>query len=176
MARPVEIDRKKTRLLWLTVVGIGLTVWQVWGNYDYLMSFTWKAIPNLLFASIPAFSGLVALTLLLHSLFCHEPYLLVYDDRIEINRPMNKNFWVLHFSDVKDLTSEGEDAKKKAVFELQPFQKKSDLPKKTWWRKMFYEADYAIKLGMLNMTSDEAYDLILDRFLAYKKKNQQFNN
>lgn len=172
MAQPVEIDRKKTRLLWLAVVGIGLTVWQVWGNYDDLMSFTWKAIPNLLFAAIPAFSGLVALALLLHSLFCHEPYLLVYDDRIEIDRPMNKNFWVLHFSDVKDLTTEGDGDKKKAVFELQPFLKKSDLPK----RKVFQNANYTIKLGALDRTSDEAYDLILDRFLAYKKKNQQFNN
>ena len=115
MARPVEINRKKTRLLWLAVVWIGLTAWQVWGNYDNLMSFTWKAIPNLLFAAIPAFSGLVALALLLHSLFKREPYLLVYDDHIEIDRPMNRNFWVLHLSDVKDLTSEGDGDKKKLI-------------------------------------------------------------
>ena len=172
MARPVEINRKKTRLLWLAMVGIGLTVWQVWGNYDVLMPFTWKAILPLLFASITAFSGLVALALLLHSLFKREPYLLVYDDHIEIDRPMNRNFWVLHFSDMKDLTTEGDGDKKKAVFELQPFLKKSDLPK----RKVFQNANYTIKLGALDRTSDEAYDLILDKFLAYKKKKQQFNN
>lgn len=158
------------------MVGIGLTVWQVWGNYDDLMPFTWKTIPNLLIIAIPAFSGLVALALLLFSLFKHEPYLLVYDDRIKIDRPINRNFWVLHFSDVKDLTTEGDGDKKKAVFELQPFQKKSDLPK----RKVFQNANYTIKLGALDRTSDEAYDLILDKFLAYKKKqpfnNQQFNN
>lgn len=169
MARPVEIDRKKTRLLWLAVVGIGIAAWQVWSNYDHLLPFTWKTVPNLLFIAIPAFSGLVALALLLYSLFKHEPYLLVYDDHVEIDRPLNRNFWVLHFSDVKDLTSEGDDDKKKAVFELQPSLKKSDLPK----RKMFQKANYTIKLGALDRTSDEAYDLILDNYLAYKKR---FNN
>lgn len=174
MARPVEINRKKTRLLRIAAAGIGLTVWQVWLNYDHLLPFSWKIVPNLLPIAITAFSGLVALALLLLSLFNRQPYLIVYDNRIEISRTMSKSFWILHFSDVKDLTSKGDDAKKKAVFELQPFLKKSDLPKKKKWHKMFDKTGYTINLGTLEMTSDEAYDLIRDNYLAYKKK--RFNN
>ena len=34
---------------------------------------------------------------------------------------------------------------------------------------MFDKTGYMINLGTLEMTSDEAYDLILDNYLAYKK-------
>ena len=79
-------------------------------------------------------------------------------------RLWSRNCWVLHFADVKDMRKEDDT---KALFTLQPFLKKSYLPRRTSWVKKLLGADFAISLSALDMPSKDAYDLMYDRYQRY---------
>lgn len=172
MQRPVEIYRNKTSLQWITLLGLGLAALQTWVNYDKLTPLSWETALHSVGIIITGFAGLSALLSLIISLFSHDPYLLVYDDRIEMPRLLSKNSRMIYFSDVKDVKEDGDGKKTKILFYMQPFLKKSDLPRGTKFMKKFMGADFAIPLGSLDMPSDEAYDLILDRYLKYHHRDR----
>lgn len=164
MQRPVEINRKKTRLMLLAVFGLGLAALGIWTRYDEFVPFSWDSAFDALGIALVGIPGLTAFVSLVVSLFSHEPYLLVYDDRIEMPRLWSRNCWVLHFADVKDMRKEDDT---KALFTLQPFLKKSYLPRRTSWFKKFLGADFGISLSALDMPSKDAYDLMYDRYQRY---------
>ena len=86
MQRPVEINQKKTRLLQIAALGLGVAAILTWVHYDELLPFSWDAVFHAIGIVITSITGLTALVALAISLFRHEPYLLVYDDRIVLER------------------------------------------------------------------------------------------
>jgi hypothetical protein len=113
---------------------------------------------------------LAAFLSLIVSLFSHEPYLLIYDDRIEMPRLLSRNYRVLHFCDVKSMKKDGD---KKVLFILQPYLKRSDLPGWTRLMKRFLGTDFGISLIALDMPSKDAYKLMYDRYQRYHHQNRR---
>lgn len=173
MQRPVEIYRKKTSLLWLTALGLGGAAFLTWANYDELTPLSWETAYHSAGIIIAGFAGLSALLSLIISVCSHDPYLLVYEECIEMPRLLSRNCRVVHFCDVKDVKEEGDGRKTKILFYMQPYLKKSDLPRGTKLLKKFLGADFAIPLSSLEMPSDEAYNLILDRYLKYHHQDRK---
>lgn len=169
MQRPVEINQKKTRLMLLAVFGLGLAALGIWTHYDEFVPFSWDSVLQIVGIAIVGIPGLTALVTLVISILSHEPYLLVYDDCIEMPRLWSRNCWVLHFADVKDMRKEDET---KALFTLQPFLKKSYLPRRTSWFKKFLGADFGISLSALDMPSKDVYDLMYDRYQRYSHQGR----
>lgn len=164
MQRPVEINRKKTRLMLLAVFGLGLAALGIWTRYDEFVPFSWDSAFHAIGIALVGIPGLTAFVSLVVSLFSHEPYLLVYDDRIEMPRLWSRNCWVLHFCDVKSMKKDGEV---KVLFSLQPFLKRSDLPRWTGFAKKYLGIDFGISLTALDMPSKDAYDLMYERYQRY---------
>lgn len=167
MQRPVEINRKKTRLVLMIAVSLGVCALLVWVHYDELWPLSWRSAFTLLGIVITGLSGLSALFALVASLCKREPYLLVYDDRIEMPRLLSRNSRVLHFADVKSMTKEESKSEATAHFQLQPFLKKSDLPRLTLRINRFLGIDFALQISALDMPSKDAYDLMYDRYQRY---------
>lgn len=164
MQRPVEINRKKTRLMLLAVFGLGLAALGIWTHYDEFVPFSWDSAFHTIGIALVGIPGLTAFVSLVVSLFSHEPYLLIYDDRIEMPRLLSRNCRVLHFCDVKSMKKDGEV---KVLFSLQPFLKRSDLPRWTGFAKKYLGIDFGISLKALDMPSKDAYDLMYSRFQRY---------
>ena len=148
----------------LAVFGLGLAALGIWTRYDEFVPFSWDSAFNALGIALVGIPGLTAFVSLVVSLFSHEPYLLVYDDCIEMPRLLSRNCRVLHFCDVKSMRKEGET---KAVFCLQPYLKRSDLPGWIRYVKRFLGNDFGISLSALDMPSKDAYELIYERFKRY---------
>lgn len=172
MQRPVEINQKKTRLLQIAALGLGVAAILTWVHYDELLPFSWDAVFHAIGIVITSITGLTALVALAISLFRHEPYLLVYDDRIEMPRLLSRNCRVLHFCDVKSMWQDGEGMKMKALFSLQPYLKRSDLPGWTRFAKKYLGVDFGISLKALDMPSQDAYNLMYDRYQRYYNLNR----
>ena len=147
----------------LAVFGLGLAALGIWTRYDEFVPFSWDSAFDAIGIALVGIPGLTAFVSLVVSLFSHEPYLLVYDDRIEMPRLLSRNCRVLHFCDVKSMKKDGEV---KVLFSLQPFLKRSDLPRWTGFKK-FLGADFGISLSALDMPSKDAYDLMFDRYQRY---------
>lgn len=169
MQRPVEINQKKTRLMLLAVFGLGLAALGIWTHYDEFVPFSWDSVLQIVGIAIVGIPGLTALVTLVISILSHEPYLLVYDDRIEMPRLLSRNCRVLHFCDVKSMKKDGEV---KVLFSLQPFLKRSDLPRWTGFAKKFLGIDFGISLKALDMPSKDVYDLMYDRYQRYSHQGR----
>lgn len=169
MQRPVEINQKKTRLMLLAVFGLGLAALGIWTHYDEFVPFSWDSAFHTIGIALVGIPGLTAFVSLVVSLFSHEPYLLVYDDRIEMPRLLSRNCRVLHFCDVKSMKKDGEV---KVLFSLQPFLKRSDLPRWTGFAKKYLGIDFAISLKALDMPSKDVYDLMYDRYQRYSHQGR----
>lgn len=169
MQRPVEVNRKKTRLLLITAVGLGLAAGMAWAHYDKLVPLSWDSVFQAIGIAIVGIPGLTAFVALVISLFCHEPYLLIYDDRIEMPRLLSRNCRVLHFCDVKSMKKDGD---KKALFILQPYLKRSDLPGWTMLMKRCFGTDFGISLMALDMPSKDIYDLMYDHYQQYHHQDR----
>ena len=169
MQRPVEINQKKTRLMLLAVFGLGLAALGIWTRYDEFVPFSWDSAFHTIGIALVGIPGLTAFVSLVVSLFSHEPYLLVYDDCIEMPRLWSRNCWVLHFCDVKSMKKDGEV---KVLFSLQPFLKRSDLPRWTGFAKKFLGIDFGISLKALDMPSKDVYDLMYDRYQRYSHQGR----
>ncbi|MBQ9637697.1 MAG: hypothetical protein IJV36_07400 [Prevotella sp.] len=169
MRRPVEIYQKKAGLLWLTAVDLGGAVLLTWMHFDELWPFTWHSVIEALFIAIMGITGLRALTELLSIMLRRDPYMLVYDDHIEMPRLLSRNSRMIYFCDVKEVKEDGEGKKTKILFYMQPYLKKSDLPHGAKFRRKFVGEDFTISTGSLDITGDEAYNMVLDRFLKYQQ-------
>lgn len=169
MQRPVEINQKKTRLMLLAVFGLGLAALGIWTHYDEFVPFSWDSAFHTIGIALVGIPGLTAFASLVVSLFSHEPYLLVYDDRIEMPRLLSRNCRVLHFCDVKSMKKDGEV---KVLFSLQPFLKRSDLPRWTGLAKKYLGIDFGISLKALDMPSKDVYDLMYDRYQRYSHQGR----
>lgn len=169
MQRPVEINQKKTRLMLLAVFGLGLAALGIWTRYDEFVPFSWDSVLQIVGIAIVGIPGLTALVTLVISILSHEPYLLVYDDRIEMPRLLSRNCRVLHFCDVKSMKKDGEV---KVLFSLQPFLKRSDLPRWTGFAKKYLGIDFGISLKALDMPSKDVYDLMYDRYQRYSHQGR----
>ena len=169
MQRPVEINQKKTRLMLLAVFGLGLAALGTWAHYDEFVPFSWDSVLQIVGIAIVGIPGLTALVTLVISILSHEPYLLVYDDRIEMPRLLSRNCRVLHFCDVKSMKKDGEV---KVLFSLQPFLKRSDLPRWTGFAKKYLGIDFGISLSALDMPSKDVYDLMYDRYQRYSHRGR----
>ena len=169
MQRPVEINQKKTRLMLLAVFGLGLAALGIWAHYDEFVPFSWDSAFHTIGIALVGIPGLTAFVSLVVSLFSHEPYLLVYDDRIEMPRLLSRNCRVLHFCDVKSMKKDGEV---KVLFSLQPFLKRSDLPRWTGFAKKYLGIDFGISLKALDMPSKDVYDLMYDRYQRYSHQGR----
>lgn len=169
MQRPVEINQKKTRLMLLAVFGLGLAALGTWAHYDEFVPFSWDSVLQIVGIAIVGIPGLTALVTLVISILSHEPYLLVYDDRIEMPRLLSRNCRVLHFCDVKSMKKDGEV---KVLFSLQPFLKRSDLPRWTGFAKKYLGIDFGISLKALDMPSKDVYDLMYDRYQRYSHQGR----
>ena len=131
MQRPVEINRKKSQLLLAALVALAGTAGLIWLYGSKGVTFSWKGVLDVIPIVLMGGTCLAAFVSLIVSLFSHEPYLLIYDDRIEMPRLLSRNYRVLHFCDVKSMKKDGD---KKVLFILQPYLKRSDLP--GWTRLM----------------------------------------
>lgn len=169
MQRPVEINQKKTRLMLLAVFGLGLAALGIWTRYDEFVPFSWDSAFHTIGIALVGIPGLTAFVSLVVSLFSHEPYLLIYDDRIEMPRLLSRNCRVLHFCDVKSMKKDGEV---KVLFSLQPFLKRSDLPRWTGFAKKYLGIDFGISLKALDMPSKDVYDLMYDRYQRYSHQGR----
>ena len=169
MQRPVEINQKKTRLMLLAVFGLGLAALGIWTRYDEFVPFSWDSAFHTIGIALVGIPGLTAFVSLVVSLFSHEPYLLVYDDCIEMPRLLSRNCRVLHFCDVKSMKKDGEV---KVLFSLQPFLKRSDLPRWTGFAKKYLGIDFGISLKALDMPSKDVYDLMYDRYQRYSHQGR----
>ena len=169
MQRPVEINQKKTRLMLLAVFGLGLAALGIWTHYDEFVPFSWDSAFHTIGIALVGIPGLTAFVSLVVSLFSHEPYLLVYDDRIEMPRLLSRNCRVLHFCDVKSMKKDGEV---KVLFSLQPFLKRSDLPRWTGFAKKYLGIDFGISLKAFDMPSKDVYDLMYDRYQRYSHQGR----
>ena len=164
MQRPVEINRKKSQLLLAALVALAGTAGLIWLYGSKGVTFSWKGVLDVIPIVLMGGTCLAAFLSLIVSLFSHEPYLLIYDDRIEMPRLLSRNCRVLHFCDVKSMKKEG---KVKVLFGLQPYLKRSDLPGWTRFMKKYLGADFSISLSALDMPSQDAYNLIHDRYQRY---------
>ena len=169
MQRPVEINQKKTRLMLLAVFGLGLAALGIWTHYDEFVPFSWDSAFHTIGIALVGIPGLTAFVSLVVSLFSHEPYLLIYDDRIEMPRLLSRNCRVLHFCDVKSMKKDGEV---KVLFSLQLFLKRSDLPRWTGFAKKYLGIDFGISLKALDMPSKDVYDLMYDRYQRYSHQGR----
>ena len=128
MKRPVEVYRKKTKLLWIALFSLafgGASMWLTANKCDaFSLQYALRSIGEV----ILIVGGLVALVRLLSSLIRREPYLLVYDDHIEVYNEFSNRFSVLHFGDVVYMEKKNITVN----FRLEPFLKKSDFPE--WFR------------------------------------------
>ena len=134
------------------------------------MTFSWKGILDAIPIVLMGGTCLAAFASMIVSLFSHEPYLLIYDDRIEMPRLLSRNYRVLHFCDVKSMKKDGD---KKVLFILQPYLKRSDLPGWTRLMKRFLGTDFGISLIALDMPSKDAYKLMYDRYQQYHHLNRR---
>ena len=164
MQRPVEINRKKSQLLLAALVALAGTAGLIWLYGSKGVTFSWKGVLDVIPIVLMGGTCLAAFLSLIVSLFSHEPYLLIYDDRIEMPRLLSRNYRVLHFCDVKSMKKDGEV---KVLFSLQPFLKRSDLPRWTGFAKKYLGIDFGISLKALDMPSKDAYDLMYDRYQRY---------
>lgn len=169
MRRPVEVYRKKTKLLLIALFSITfgyLGIWSGISKYDVLsFDFALRSIGEI----ILLVGGFIALVRLLSSLIRHEPYLLVYDDHIEVYNEFSNRFSILHFCDI--VYMEKKEKKTTVNFHLEPFLKKSDYPE--WfhkWNRKLNDVDYVLSVASLNMKPDDVYNLIQDKFRNYKKQ------
>lgn len=171
----VEIHRKKTALLWAAATGLGWTAVSVWLNSEKYLPISWKSVLGVAMNNLIPFSaGLAALAKLLSDRIHHEPYLLVYDDSIEIRHWLTNKFQPLHFCDVEDIVRVNDLYKFEIVFKLQPYLKRSDLPRRPIFFKKSPEKTFKLSLTSLSMPDKEVYDLILDRFQRYQEKAKRF--
>ena len=166
MKRPVEVYRKKTKLLWIALFSLafgGASMWLTANKCDaFSLQYALRSIGEV----ILIVGGLVALVRLLSSLIRREPYLLVYDDHIEVYNEFSNRFSVLHFGDVVYMEKKNITVN----FRLEPFLKKSDFPE--WFRKWNLRrngSDYVLSVASLNMKPDDVFYLIQDKFRNYKK-------
>lgn len=172
----VEIHRKKGPLLWAAVCGLGVTALSAWRSYDYLLPLSWNTAWGAIGIIIPALTGLAALAKLLSDRIRHEPYLLVYDDSIEIRHWLTNKFQPLHFCDVEDIVRVNDLYKFEIVFKLQPYLKRSDLPRRPIFFKKTSKNTFKLPLTSLSMPDKEVYDLILDRFQRYQEKAKRYDS
>ena len=170
MQRPVEINRKKSQLLLAALVALAGTAGLIWLYGGKGVTFSWKGVLDVIPIVLMGGTCLAAFLSLIVSLFSHEPYLLIYDDRIEMPRLLSRNYRVLHFCDVKSMKKDGD---KKVLFILQPYLKRSDLPGWTRLMKRFLGTDFAISLIALDMPSKDAYKLMYDRYQRYHHQNRR---
>ena len=175
MKREVEIHRKKGALLWAAVCGLGVAALSAWRSYDYLLPLSWNTAWGAIGLVIPALTGLAALAKLLSDRIRHEPYLLVYDDSIEIRHWLTNKFQPLHFCDVEDIVRVNDLYKFEIVFKLQPYLKRSDLPRRPIFFKKSSKKTFKLQLDSLSMPDKEVYDLILDRFQRYQEKAKRYD-
>lgn len=120
-------------------------------------------------------AGLAALAKLLSDRIRHEPYLLVYDDSIEIRHWLKNSFRPLHFCDVEDIVRVDDLYKFEIVFKLQPYLKRSELPQWPVFFKKSSKETFKLPLASLSMPDKEVYDLILDRYLQYQEKTKRYD-
>ena len=172
MQRPVEINRKKSQLLLAALVALAGTAGLIWLYGSKGVTFSWKGVLDVIPIVLMGGTCLAAFLSLIVSLFSHEPYLLIYDDRIEMPRLLSRNYRVLHFCDVKSMWQDGEGMKMKALFSLQPYLKRSDLPGWTRFAKKYLGVDFGISLKALDMPSQDVYDLMYDRYQRYYNLNR----
>ena len=170
MQRPVEINRKKSQLLLAALVALAGTAGLIWLYGSKGVTFSWKGVLDVIPIVLMGGTCLAAFLSLIVSLFSHEPYLLIYDDRIEMPRLLSRNYRVLHFCDVKSMKKDGD---KKVLFILQPYLKRSDLPGWTRLMKRFLGTDFGISLIALDMPSKDAYKLMYDRYQRYHHQNRR---
>ena len=156
----------------MAAVGLGLAAFMAWAHYDKIVPISWESVFQSFGILIVGIPGLMALVALVISLFRHEPYLLIYDDCIEMPRLLSRNCRVLHFCDVKSMWQDGEGMKMKALFSLQPYLKRSDLPGWTRFAKKYLGVDFGISLKALDMPSQDVYDLMYDRYQRYYNLNR----
>ena len=83
MQRPVEINRKKSQLLLAALVALAGTAGLIWLYGSKGVTFSWKGVLDVIPIVLMGGTCLAAFLSLIVSLFSHEPYLLIYDDRIE---------------------------------------------------------------------------------------------
>jgi len=169
MQRPVEINRKKSQLLLAALVALAGTAGLIWLYGSKGVTFSWKGVLDVIPIVLMGGTCLAAFLSLIVSLFSHEPYLLIYDDRIEMPRLLSRNCRVLHFCDVKSMKKDGEV---KVLFSLQPFLKRSDLPRWTGFAKKYLGIDFGISLKALDMPSKDVYDLMYDRYQRYSHQGR----
>lgn len=170
MQRPVEINRKKSRLLLAALVALAGTAGLIWLHGSKEVTFSWKSILDVIPIVLMGGTCLAAFVPLIVSLFSNEPYLLIYDDRIEMPRLLSRNYRVLHFCDVKSMKKDGDN---KVLFILQPYLKRSDLPGWTRLMKRYFGTDFGISLIALDMPSKDAYKLMYDRYQRYHHQNRR---
>ena len=176
MKRVVEIHRKKTALLWAAATGLGWTAVSVWLNSEKYLPISWKSVLGVAMNNLIPFSAaLAALAKLLSDKIHHEPYLLVYDDSIEIRHWLTNKFQPLHFCDVEDIVRVNDLYKFEIVFKLQPYLKRSDLPRRPISFKKTSKNTFKLSLTSLSMPDKEVYDLILDRFQRYQEKTKRYD-
>ena len=172
----VEIHRKKGALLWAAAIGLGWTAVSVWLNSEKSLPISWKSVLGVAMNNLIPFSaGLAALAKLLSDKIHHEPYLLVYDDSIEIRHWLTNKFQPLHFCDVEDIVRVNDLYKFEIVFKLQPYLKRSELPQWPVFFKKSPEKTFKLSLTSLSMPDKEVYDLILDRYLQYQEKAKRYD-
>ena len=172
----VEIHRKKGALLWAAAIGLGWTAVSVWLNSEEYLPISWKSVLGVAMNNLISFSaGLAALAKLLSDRIRHEPYLLVYDDSIEIRHWLTNKFQPLHFCDVEDIVRVNDLYKFEIVFKLQPYLKRSELPQWPVFFKKSPEKTFKLSLTSLSMPDKEVYDLILDRFQRYQEKTKRYD-
>ena len=172
----VEIHRKKGALLWAAAIGLGWTAVSVWLNSEEYLPISWKSVLGVAMNNLIPFSaGLAALAKLLSDRIRHEPYLLVYDDSIEIRHWLTNKFQPLHFCDVEDIVRVNDLYKFEIVFKLQPYLKRSELPQWPVFFKKSPEKTFKLSLTSLSMPDKEVYDLILDRFQRYQEKTKRYD-
>lgn len=169
MRRPVEVYRKKTKLLWIALFSITFGSLSLWGHASKYDVLSWEFALRSVAEVILVIGGFIALVRLLSSLIRREPYLLVYDDHIEVYNEFRNRFSILHFCDV--VYMEKKEKKTTVKFHLESFLKKSDYPE--WfhkWNRKLNDVDYVLSVASLNMKPDDVFNLIQDKFHNYKKQ------
>jgi len=166
MKQPVEIYEKKSQLVRVALVGLGLAALSVYTNIDDYQQLTTEVVLKGLVGFLCALGGIIALVRLLLDLFRKEAQLLIYDNRIEMYNAWRNRFSVMHFSDVVSI----EKGDKKINFELNPILKKSDVSRRVRkWNKEISGFDFTLPISELNMEDEKIFQIVEDRFNAYKK-------
>jgi len=166
MKQPVEIYEKKSQLFRIALVGLGVAALSVYIDIDDYQQLTTKVVLKVLFCFVCAIGSIIALARLLLDLFRKEAQLLIYDNRIEMYNVWRNRFSVIHFSDVVRI----EKGDNKINFELNPILRKSDLSR--WmrtWSKKISGFDFTLSVTGLNMENEKVFQMVEDRFNAYKK-------